>query len=58
VKNLPCGQVNFAIYNALGQEIVTGSTYGTISVSDLENGFYFLILKGKDFQKTSKFIVK
>lgn len=58
VKGLPCEQVLFTIYNALGQEITAGSTYGTISVSDLENGFYFLKVKGKDFQKTSKFIVK
>ena len=27
-------------------------------ISNLENGFCFLILKGKDFQKTSKFMVK
>ncbi|MBQ5994196.1 MAG: T9SS type A sorting domain-containing protein [Bacteroidales bacterium] len=58
VKNIPCEQVHFTIYNALGQEITAGSTYGTISVSDLENGFYFLKVKGKDFQKTSKFMVK
>ena len=58
VKGLPCEQVHFTIYNTLGQEITAGSTYGTISVSDLENGFYFLKVKGKDFQKTSKFMVK
>jgi len=58
VKDLPCEQVHFTIYNALGQEVAAGSTYGMISVSDLENEFYFLILKGKDFQETSKFIVK
>lgn len=58
VKNLPCEQVNYSIFNALGQEVAAGSTYGTISVSDLESGFYFLMIRGKDYRRTAKFIVK
>ncbi len=58
VRNIPYEQVNFAIYNALGQQVAAGSTYGTISVSDLESGFYFLMIRGKDYRRTAKFIVK
>ena len=58
VKNIPCEQVNFFIYNALGQEVAAGFTCGTISVADLENGFYFLMVRGRDFQKTAKFVVR
>lgn len=58
VKNLPCEQVNYSIFNVLGQEILTGPTSGTISVADLENGLYFLHIKSKDYQKTAKFVVR
>lgn len=58
VKNIPCGQVNFVIYNAVGQEVTTGFSCGTISVSDLNEGLYFLQIRGKDYQKTAKFVVR
>ncbi len=58
VKNIPCGQVNFVIYNAVGQEVTTGFSYGTIPVSDLNEGLYILQIRGKDFQKTAKFVVR
>lgn len=58
VKNLPCEQVDFSIYNALGQEIAAGSSDGMISVSDLNEGLYFLQIRGKDYQKTAKFVVR
>ena len=58
VKNTPCGQVDYVIYNAVGQEVAAGSSYGTISVSDLNEGLYFLQIRGKDYQKTAKFVVR
>lgn len=58
LKNLPCEQVNYSIFNILGQEIMNGSTSGAIPVADLENGFYFLQIKGKGYQKTAKFVVR
>ena len=58
VKNLPCEQVDFSIYNALGQEIAASSSDGMISVSDLNEGLYFLQIRGKDYQKTAKFVVR
>ena len=58
VKNLPCEQVNFAIYNALGQQLAAGFTCGTISVADLEIRFYYLMIRGKDYRRTAKFMVK
>ena len=58
LKNLPCEQVNYSIFNVLGQEIMNGPTFGTIPVADLENGFYFLQIKGKGYRKTAKFVVR
>ena len=58
VKNLPLGTVDYCIYNALGQKVATGSSSGAVSVSGLDEGFYFLQIKGKNFCETLKFIVK
>ena len=58
VKNTPCGQVDYVIYNAVGQEVAAGSSCGTISVSDLNEGLYFLQIRGKDYQKTAKFVLR
>ena len=58
VKNLPCEKVDYSIFNVLGQQVGAGSTSGTISVTELGNGLYFLQIKGKNFQETAKFIVK
>ena len=51
IKDLPCERVNYAIYNVLGQEVKTGVSSGTISVVGLENGVYFLQMKGLDSNK-------
>ena len=58
LKNLPCEQVNYSIFNILGQEKGNGTTFGTIPAENLENGLYFLQIKGKDYQKTAKFVVR
>lgn len=58
MKNLPCEQVSYSIVNVLGQVVVAGSSDGTISVSGLERGIYFLQVKGGDYQKTAKFVVR
>ena len=58
VKNLPSGQVEYSIFNVLGQEVASGFTCGSVPVSTLERGLYFLQVKGDEFQKTAKFIVK
>ena len=58
IKNLPCKQVDYYIFNVLGQEIDNGSSCGSISVAGLEKGLYFLQIKSKDFCETTKFIVK
>ena len=58
MKNLPCKQVEYSISNVLGQRLTSGTSFGSISVSELEEGLYFLQIKGGDFRKTVKFIVK
>ena len=58
VKNLPYEQVDYSIFNTLGQVVATGSSSGTISVSGLETGLYFLQIKGDNFLKTAKIMVK
>ena len=58
VKNLPCERVEYSILNVLGQEVSAGSSCGTISVAELENGLYLLQIKGENFQQTVKFVVK
>ena len=58
LKNLPCQQVDYSIFNVLGQEVATGSSSGTISVATLEEGLYFLQIKGEDFCRTAKILVK
>jgi hypothetical protein len=58
LKNLPCEQVNYSIFNVLGQEVATGSSCGTVSVAALERGLYFLQIRGEDFKKTTKILVE
>ena len=58
LKNLPCEQMDYSVFNVLGQEVAKGLSYGTISVAALEKGLYFLQIKGKNYCKTAKFIVK
>ena len=58
VKNLPCEQMDYSIFNVLGQMVATGSSSGTISIAELENGLYFLQIKGDNFLKTAKIMVE
>ncbi len=58
LNNLSCGQVDYSIFNVLGQEVMNGSSCGTISVVDLEKGVYFLQVNGENLRETVKFIVE
>lgn len=58
LKNLPCKQVDYSIFNVMGQMVSVGGTCGSISVSELEDGLYFLQIQGGNYRKTVKFIVK
>ena len=58
LKNLPCEQVDYSIFNVLGQEVATGSSCGTISVAALEKGLYFLQIRGDNFKRTTKILVE
>lgn len=58
LKNLSCEQVNYSIFNVLGQEVMNGISCGTISVAELEKGVYFLQIEGKNSKETLKFIVE
>ena len=58
INNLPCQEVDYAIFNVLGQKVTSGSSSGTISVAELEKGFYVLQIKGEKFLETTKFMVK
>lgn len=58
MKNLPCEHVNYSIFNVLGQEVISGFSRGAIPVAGLEKGLYLLHVKGENFQKTAKFVVK
>ena len=58
MKNLPCEQVDYSIYNVLGQEVTSGSSSGNISVAGLEKGIYFVQIKGEGLLETRKFVVK
>ena len=58
INNLPCEEVNYTIFNVLGQKMTTGYSTGTISVAELEQGLYVLQVKGENVFETTKFIVK
>lgn len=58
LKDLPCETVKYSIFNVLGQEVTTGTTSGSISVAGLQNGVYFLQIKGEGLLETRKFVVK
>ena len=58
LKNLPCGQVDYSVFNVLGQKVAMGSSSGTISVAALGKGLYFLQVKGDSSFETLKFLVK
>ena len=56
INNMPCEEADYAIFNVLGQKVMTGYTDGAISVADLENGFYILQIKGEKILETARFI--
>ena len=58
LKNLSGEQLDYSIFNVLGQEIKVGSTCGSISVAELEKGIYFLQIDGEKLQQTVKFVVE
>ena len=58
IKNLPSETIEYSIFNVLGQEVRTGSTSGTIPISALEKGVYFLQINGKDIRETARFVVR
>lgn len=58
LKNLPCGHVEYSVFNVLGQKVASGSSSGAIPVAALGEGLYFLQIKGDAYSETSKFIVK
>ena len=58
VKGLSGERVEYSVFNVLGQEVTTGLSSGTVAVSGLEKGVYFLQIKVDGSLKTTKFIVK
>ena len=58
LNNLSCGQVNYSIFNVLGQEVTNGISHETISVANLDRGVYFLQINGENLLETVKFVVK
>lgn len=58
MKNLPCEEVDYAIFNVMGQKVSVGVSRGNVSVSELEQGIYFLQVRRGEFRETVKIIVK
>ena len=58
IKDILCEEVDYTIFNVLGQKIAAGSSCGTISVAELGKGLYILQIKGEKLLKTTKFVVK
>ena len=58
MKNPPDEQVDYAIFNFLGQKVAQGSSCGAVSVASLEHGIYCLQVRGRDSLETAEFIVK
>lgn len=58
IKNLPENQVDYSIFNVMGQKVDAGTSNGSISVTALEHGLYFLHIESGEFMETSKFIVR
>lgn len=56
LKNLPCERVGYSIFNVLGQKVSSGSSSGTISVSGLGKGVYFLEVNGEGLRRTTRFV--
>lgn len=49
---------DYAIFNVLGQKVISGSSDGSISIADLEKGLYILQIKGENLLETTKFMVR
>ena len=58
INNLPGETVDYAIFNVLGQKVISGSTNGIVSVAELEKGLYILQIKGEKLLENTKFMVK
>lgn len=58
LKNLPFETVDYAIFNAMGQRVKSGSTSGTIPMAELTNGIYLLQIDGDKYHGTAKFVVR
>lgn len=58
LKNLPCENAEYSIFNVMGQKVMSGNSDGMISVAELEKGIYFLQIEGEGDRKTAKFVVK
>ena len=58
LKNLLCRQVDYSVFNVMGQKVATGTSSGTIPVATLGKGLYFLQVKGDSSFETLKFLVK
>jgi Peptidase C10 family. len=58
IDNLPFEEVDYSIFNIMGQKVAAGSTSGSVSVADLAKGLYILQVKGDKYLKTAKFTVK
>lgn len=58
LKNLPFEQVEYSVFNVMGQEVATGYSCGAIPVTGLGKGLYLLQIKGEKSIETAKFIVR
>ena len=58
LRGFPSEAVDYTIFNAMGQKVVSGSTHGTIPVAELGRGLYLLQIKGDIYFETAKFVVK
>lgn len=58
IKDIPCEAVDYAIFNVMGQKVMAGSTGGTINITELTKGVYFLRVGSDNGFGTTKFVVK
>ena len=58
INNIHRQEVEYAIFNVLGQMVTSGSTDGNINVADLTKGLYVLQIKDDKYLETTKFMVK
>ena len=58
LKNLPCGEVDYVIFNVRGQKMAAGITTGAIPITELGRGVYLLQVNGTKYIETTKFVVR